>query len=107
MTVPAGPTKIALQDAAYGLARYGAISQAAGLVPIIEPEVLLDGDHDIDRTLEVAEEIWAETFKYMADQVREWRKKRGVVEKKINFLIDSFNLFSSPPHPQNHSGRHL
>lgn len=68
MTVPAGPTKIALQDAAYGLARYGAISQAAGLVPIIEPEVLLDGEHDIDRTLEVAEEIWAETFKYMADQ---------------------------------------
>lgn len=51
-----------------GLARYGAISQAAGLCPIIEPEVLLDGEHDIDRTLEVAEEIWAQTFKYMADQ---------------------------------------
>ena len=41
---------------------------AAGLCPIIEPEVLLDGEHDIDRTLEVAEEIWAQTFKYMADQ---------------------------------------
>ena len=38
-------------------------SAAAGLCPIIEPEVLLDGDHDIDRTLEVAEEIWAQTFK--------------------------------------------
>jgi fructose-bisphosphate aldolase class I len=36
---------------------------AAGLCPIIEPEVLLDGEHDIDRTLEVAEEIWAQTFK--------------------------------------------
>lgn len=68
VTVGAGPTNIAVQDAAYGLARYGAISQAAGLCPIIEPEVLLDGEHDIDRTLEVAEEIWAQTFKYMADQ---------------------------------------
>jgi fructose-bisphosphate aldolase class I len=68
VTVAAGPTAIAVRDAAYGLARYGAISQAAGLVPIIEPEVLLDGDHGIDRTLEVAEEIWAATFKYMADQ---------------------------------------
>ena len=41
--------------------------QASGLVPIVEPEVLLDGDHDIDATLEVAEAIWAQTFKYMAD----------------------------------------
>ena len=42
--------------------------QASGLVPIVEPEILLDGDHDIDRTLEVASATWAETFKYMADQ---------------------------------------
>ena len=41
--------------------------QASGLVPIVEPEVLLDGEHGIDRTLEVAEQIWAETFKYLAD----------------------------------------
>lgn len=41
--------------------------QASGLVPIVEPEVLLDGEHDIDRTLEVAQDIWAETFKYLAD----------------------------------------
>ena len=37
-------------------------------MPIVEPEVLLDGEHDIDRTLEVALEVWAQTFKYMADQ---------------------------------------
>lgn len=41
--------------------------QASGLVPIVEPEVLLDGDHPIEKTLEVAEAIWAETFKYLAD----------------------------------------
>lgn len=67
VSIPAGPTTIAVRDCAYGLARYAAISQAAGLVPIVEPEVLLDGDHDIDRTLEVAEAVWAETFKYLAD----------------------------------------
>eukprot|EP00891_Asterochloris_glomerata_P006820 jgi/Astpho2/6820/e_gw1.00105.35.1_t len=67
ISIPSGPSRMALTDCAYGLARYAAIAQSAGLVPIVEPEVLLDGDHDIDRTLEVAQEIWAETFKYMAD----------------------------------------
>ncbi|KAK9902836.1 hypothetical protein WJX75_008106 [Coccomyxa subellipsoidea] len=67
VSIPAGPSMIALRDTAYGLARYAAIAQASGLVPIVEPEVLLDGEHDIDATLEVAEAIWAETFKYMAD----------------------------------------
>ncbi|WIA09821.1 hypothetical protein OEZ85_009196 [Tetradesmus obliquus] len=67
VSIAAGPSQIALRDCAYGLARYAAIAQNAGLVPIVEPEVLLDGDHDIDRCLEVQEAIWAETFKYMAD----------------------------------------
>ncbi|GMH36704.1 hypothetical protein BSKO_04577 [Bryopsis sp. KO-2023] len=67
VSVPAGPSNIALTDCAYGLARYAAIAQSAGLVPIVEPEVLLDGDHDIDATLQVAQDIWAQTFKYMAD----------------------------------------
>jgi len=67
VSIPAGPSTIALRDCAYGLARYAAIAQNAGLVPIVEPEVLLDGDQDINRCLEVQEAIWAETFKYMAD----------------------------------------
>jgi len=49
VSIPAGPSMIALRDCAYGLARYAAIAQNAGLVPIVEPEVLLDGDQDIDR----------------------------------------------------------
>jgi len=64
---PTGPTEKALKDCAYGLARYAAIAQSAGLVPIVEPEVLLDGTHGIDETYVVAEKIWAETFKCMAD----------------------------------------
>lgn len=52
--------------------KHHVIVQASGLVPIVEPEVLLDGEHDIDATLEVAEAIWAETFKYMADNKVRW-----------------------------------
>lgn len=41
--------------------------QDNGLVPIVEPEILLDGEHDIDRTLEVAMDVWSHTFKYLAE----------------------------------------
>ncbi|KAL6773973.1 FBA3 [Auxenochlorella protothecoides x Auxenochlorella symbiontica] len=67
VSIPSGPTPLAVRDCAYGLARYAALAQSAGLVPIVEPEILLDGEHDIDRTLEVASAVWAETFKYLAD----------------------------------------
>merc|ERR1712100_378052 len=48
VNITAGPTDKALNDCAYGLARYAAIAQDNGLVPIVEPEILLDGEHDID-----------------------------------------------------------
>uniref|UniRef100_A0A7S0SAM1 fructose-bisphosphate aldolase n=1 Tax=Mantoniella antarctica TaxID=81844 RepID=A0A7S0SAM1_9CHLO len=67
VSIPQGPSKIAVRDCAYGLARYAAVCQNAGLVPIVEPEILLDGDHDIERNFEVASMVWAETFKYLAD----------------------------------------
>jgi fructose-bisphosphate aldolase class I len=42
------------------LARYAALSQEAGLVPIIEPEVLMDGDHTLEKCFEVTQEVlWA------------------------------------------------
>jgi len=37
------------------------------LVPIVEPEILLDGDHGIERTFEVAQKVWAEVFFYLAE----------------------------------------
>ncbi len=43
------PTNANIQANAHALARYAALCQEAGLVPIVEPEVLMDGDHDIDR----------------------------------------------------------
>lgn len=41
--------------------------QDTGLVPIVEPEVLLDGSHGIDRTLEVAEKVWSKVFYYLGE----------------------------------------
>eukprot|EP00898_Chlorokybus_atmophyticus_P000841 jgi/Chlat1/1758/Chrsp134S02111 len=67
VSIPQGPSELAVHEAAWGLARYAAISQDNGLVPIVEPEILLDGEHDIDTTLAVAEKVWAQTFKYLAD----------------------------------------
>ena len=47
---------------AHALARYAALCQAAQIVPIVEPEVLMDGAHDIDRCVEVTEFVLKETF---------------------------------------------
>ncbi|MCO5574252.1 hypothetical protein L7F22_028034 [Adiantum nelumboides] len=66
ISIPNGPSELAIQEAAWGLARYAATSQDNGLAPIVEPEVLLDGDHGIERTLEVAEKVWNEVFYFLA-----------------------------------------
>ena len=62
------PTSYGLNANAHALARFAALSQEAGLVPIVEPEVLRDGDHDIDRCFEVTEETLREVFDQLAQQ---------------------------------------
>ena len=49
------------------LARYASICQANGLVPIVEPEVLPDGDHDLDRAQKVTETVLAAVYKALND----------------------------------------
>jgi fructose-bisphosphate aldolase class I len=49
------PTRRALRANAHALARYAALCQESVLVPIVEPEVLMDGDHSIDRCAEVTQ----------------------------------------------------
>ena len=56
------PTHACVHANAHALARYAALCQAAQIVPIVEPEVLMDGDHDIDRCYEVTEWVLKETF---------------------------------------------
>merc|ERR1712061_482737 len=58
---------LAVSEAAHGLARYANICQSSGLVPIIEPEILLDGEHSIDECLATFEETWSAVFKACAD----------------------------------------
>src|SRR5262245_1183417 len=50
---PGIPTAFCLRANAHALARFAALSQEAGLVPIVEPEVLMDGDNTIERCAEV------------------------------------------------------
>lgn len=59
------PTVTALRANAHALARFAALSQEAGLVPIVEPEVLMDGDHTIERHGEVTETIIRMTFEQL------------------------------------------
>jgi fructose-bisphosphate aldolase class I len=49
------PTFACVNANAHALARYAALCQAEGIVPIVEPEVLMDGDHDVDRCAAVSE----------------------------------------------------
>ncbi|WP_323028403.1 class I fructose-bisphosphate aldolase [Gelidibacter japonicus] len=49
------PTKTCIDANAHALARYAALCQEAGLVPIVEPEVLMDGNHSLQRCYEVTE----------------------------------------------------
>jgi len=56
------PSYTAIRTNTHALARYAALCQAANIVPIVEPEVLMDGDHDIDRCKEVTEFVLKEQF---------------------------------------------
>ncbi len=56
------PGHTAVRTNAHALARYAALCQAAQIVPIVEPEVLMDGDHDIDRCQTITEWVLKETF---------------------------------------------
>jgi len=61
------PSHVALLENANVLARYASICQQAGLVPIVEPEVLCDGEHDLQRCQKVTEQTLAYTYKALAD----------------------------------------
>eukprot|EP01102_Stenamoeba_stenopodia_P005033 TRINITY_DN15536_c0_g1_i1.p1 TRINITY_DN15536_c0_g1~~TRINITY_DN15536_c0_g1_i1.p1 ORF type:complete len:361 (-),score=110.45 TRINITY_DN15536_c0_g1_i1:83-1165(-) len=61
------PSELAIHENAYGLARYAAICQANGLVPIVEPEVLMDGPHSFETAFEVHVRVLAAVVKALHD----------------------------------------
>jgi fructose-bisphosphate aldolase class I len=62
------PSRYCIAVNAHALARYAALCQEAGIVPIVEPEVLMDGAHDIDRSEEVTEATLRAVFGELLDQ---------------------------------------
>jgi len=62
------PSRGCIEANAQALARYAALCQEAGLVPIIEPEVLMDGDHSLERCLAVTEKVLREVFSQLFAQ---------------------------------------
>ncbi|XP_023529057.1 fructose-bisphosphate aldolase 6, cytosolic-like [Cucurbita pepo subsp. pepo] len=64
---PTEPSQLSINENAYGLARYAAICQENGLVPIVEPEILVDGPHSIEKCAEVTERVLAACYKALND----------------------------------------
>ena len=62
------PSSYCIEVNAHALARYAALAQEACLVPIVEPEVLMDGDHDISRCYEVTQDTLREVYGQLASQ---------------------------------------
>lgn len=62
------PTSTCIDVNAHALARYAALCQEAGLVPIVEPEVLMDGGHSIEKAEDVTEATLREVFRQLAIQ---------------------------------------
>ena len=62
------PSRGCIEANAHALARYAALCQEAGLVPIVEPEVLMDGEHTLERCREVTEEVLQSVFNQLYAQ---------------------------------------
>jgi fructose-bisphosphate aldolase class I len=62
------PSRGCIEANAHALARYAALCQEAGLVPVVEPEVLMDGEHTLERCYEVTEEVLRTVFSQLHTQ---------------------------------------
>src|SRR6476659_2332319 len=88
------PSEYCLWANAHALARYGALSQEAGLVPIVEPEVLMDGDHSIERSFEVTSRTLHAVFTELRDQ----RVHPEGMLLKPNMVLSGYDNAEQAPH---------
>jgi len=77
------PSRLAIEANAEVLARYAAIVQSRGMVPMVEPEVLMDGHHDIDRCAEVTQAAQTALF----DALRRYKVQLETVILKPNMVL--------------------
>jgi fructose-bisphosphate aldolase class I len=80
------PSDYCIWTNAHALARYAALSQEAELVPIVEPEVLMDGDHDIERSYSVTSRTLQAVFTELYDQ----RVAREGMLLKPNMVLSGY-----------------
>ena len=64
------PSRSCIEANAHALARYAALCQEAGLVPVVEPEVLMDGDHTLEQCRKVTEEVLRTVFNQLNSPAR-------------------------------------
>jgi fructose-bisphosphate aldolase, class I len=81
------PSEYAIWTNAHALARYAALSQEAGLVPIVEPEVLMDGEHTIHDSYRVTERTLRAVFTELFDQ----RVEREGTLLKTNMVVSGYD----------------
>jgi len=90
------PSEYCLWTNAHALARYAALSQEAGLVPIVEPEVLMDGDHSIERSFEVTSRTLHAVFTELRDQ----RVHPEGILLKPNMVLSGYGSSQQASHEQ-------
>jgi fructose-bisphosphate aldolase, class I len=90
------PSEYCLWTNAHALARYAALSQEAGLVPIVEPEVLMDGDHTIQRSFEVTSHTLHAVFTELRDQ----RIHPEGILLKPNMVLSGYDSSEQASHEQ-------
>jgi len=84
ITIGAGlPTQFCIDANSHALARYAALCHEAGLVPIVEPEVLMDGDHTIAR----CEEVTTATLKSLFSELKHHRVELEGILLKPNMVL--------------------
>jgi len=86
-------SQASVKDTAWTLARYAAICQQHGLVPIVEPEILMDGDHTIDVSVKVTQRVLAATYKALHDANV---LLEGTILKP-NMVLSGLNNKAAPP----------
>ena len=87
------PSRSCIEANAHALARYAALCQEAGLVPVVEPEVLMDGDHTLEQCRAATEEVLRTVF----NQLNSQRVMLEGMILKPNMVLPGFTC---PPHQE-------
>jgi fructose-bisphosphate aldolase class I len=86
------PSRYCIHVNAHALARYAKLCQEAGIVPIVEPEVIMDGGHTIDRS----EEVTSQTLAAVFDELREQRVLLEGILLKPNMVVAGYECAEQP-----------